>query len=223
MLRQPSSTGLYHCRRCGLEKSIEDFSSYQSKKFGRLPCGTCRKCYCSPELRWKLHTYEGLSDEVSRLLRKAIKRERTEAQRATRIATYIRSEGYKAKRKARESTEKYKTAKRDRVRKWFRTPKGKALKRSLHARRRARKVAAITELITGPQIRAIFTAFRNSCAYCGSSDEPTLDHFRPLARGGSHTISNLVPACKRCNSVKRDRDPFEFIFTSALARAHEVS
>jgi 5-methylcytosine-specific restriction endonuclease McrA len=27
----------------------------------------------------------------------------------------------------------------------------------------------------------------------------------PLTRGGSHSITNIVPACKTCNSSKRDR------------------
>ena len=45
-----------------------------------------------------------------------------------------------------------------------------------------------------------------ACAYC---DEPltestlTVDHVLPLVLGGSHALSNLVPACHTCNSGKR--------------------
>lgn len=48
------------------------------------------------------------------------------------------------------------------------------------------------------------------CSYCGS-DVPQLigmrnvDHVMPLARGGRHRVENLVPACRRCNSMKRAR------------------
>ena len=47
------------------------------------------------------------------------------------------------------------------------------------------------------------------CAYCGRSSgergEPltmTLDHVRPRAFGGADLRSNLVPACRRCNTAK---------------------
>ena len=47
------------------------------------------------------------------------------------------------------------------------------------------------------------------CYYCGVQTLPfstfTIDHKRPLARGGDHHIMNLVPACKSCNSSKGAR------------------
>jgi 5-methylcytosine-specific restriction endonuclease McrA len=46
------------------------------------------------------------------------------------------------------------------------------------------------------------------CHYCGAqpgAHELTLDHFRPRAKGGSDNPRNLVPSCKRCNSVKKAR------------------
>ena len=46
--------------------------------------------------------------------------------------------------------------------------------------------------------------FHYSCAYCGKRlpKNLTRDHVQPLSRGGSHTIANIVPACKRCNLKK---------------------
>lgn len=46
------------------------------------------------------------------------------------------------------------------------------------------------------------------CFYCNEVlDRGTLtkDHFIPLSKGGSNYLENLVPACKSCNSKKRDR------------------
>lgn len=42
------------------------------------------------------------------------------------------------------------------------------------------------------------------CRYCGGSAD-TVDHVVPKARGGSDDESNLVAACRPCNSAKRDR------------------
>lgn len=46
--------------------------------------------------------------------------------------------------------------------------------------------------------------FNYSCAYCGNSDEMTKDHLDPLKNGGELTFSNVVPACRSCNSSKKD-------------------
>ncbi len=45
------------------------------------------------------------------------------------------------------------------------------------------------------------------CIYClASGVKLTLDHFIPLSKGGIHTASNCVPACKHCNSSKGAKD-----------------
>lgn len=49
--------------------------------------------------------------------------------------------------------------------------------------------------------------FGRSCAYCRSCPFTDLDHFIPLSAGGGTTAANCVPACSRCNSLKRALDP----------------
>lgn len=41
------------------------------------------------------------------------------------------------------------------------------------------------------------------CAYCGRKKPLTIDHIIPLDGGGLHDISNMIPACKSCNSGKQ--------------------
>ena len=55
-----------------------------------------------------------------------------------------------------------------------------------------------------------------ACAYCGSTENLTLDHVVPLSREGSHTIENLVAACRPCNSRKGARDELEYRALLAL-------
>jgi len=51
------------------------------------------------------------------------------------------------------------------------------------------------------------------CYYCGKEVGPkalTMDHVVPLVRGGLSAKSNLVPACKECNTDKKDALPFDW-------------
>lgn len=50
------------------------------------------------------------------------------------------------------------------------------------------------------------------CAYCNVyvGMRGTLDHYYPLARGGSWAYSNLRWACLRCNHTKADMLPHEW-------------
>jgi len=42
----------------------------------------------------------------------------------------------------------------------------------------------------------------NKCARCGISAKLTVDHIKPLSRGGSNYIENIQPLCMPCNSRK---------------------
>lgn len=50
------------------------------------------------------------------------------------------------------------------------------------------------------------------CHYCGkkfSPSELTMDHIVPVARGGTSTAGNVVPACRACNATKKLETPAE--------------
>lgn len=51
------------------------------------------------------------------------------------------------------------------------------------------------------------------CFWCRKFVPPTErseDHVIPVSRGGIHSIGNIVPACRTCNSEKRDLLPVEW-------------
>ena len=71
------------------------------------------------------------------------------------------------------------------------------------ARRRAREQNAPTNDLTVAQWKEIKDSYDGCCAYCGRRMQRlTMDHITPLAKGGSHTASNILPACLRCNLRK---------------------
>ncbi len=50
----------------------------------------------------------------------------------------------------------------------------------------------------------------HQCQYCGTYDgSVTVDHLIPRDRGGLDTWENLVCACMKCNTKKRNRTPRE--------------
>ena len=59
---------------------------------------------------------------------------------------------------------------------------------------------------------AVRTRARFACEYCGvhetdSGDLLTIDHFRPVGKGGDDSLENLVYCFIRCNQYKRDYWP----------------
>jgi 5-methylcytosine-specific restriction endonuclease McrA len=76
------------------------------------------------------------------------------------------------------------------------------------ASRRATKKRAPLNDLDAAQWTAITTHYGHRCVYCGRKmARLTQDHLTPLSQGGSHTASNVVPACQSCNSKKGTRKP----------------
>lgn len=77
-------------------------------------------------------------------------------------------------------------------------PKGK---------RTAEELRALLDWLA-PEVReAIYQRDGRSCVYCGRTPPEvtlTVDHVHPRQLGGRDDPSNLVTACRQCNSDKRD-------------------
>lgn len=56
--------------------------------------------------------------------------------------------------------------------------------------------------------RGVFLRDADRCQYCGSLAE-NVDHVVPRSRGGLHVWENVVAACRRCNTRKKNRTPNE--------------
>lgn len=55
----------------------------------------------------------------------------------------------------------------------------------------------------------VFKRDGNTCQYCGEEKNLTLDHVVPRSKGGKSSWTNLVTACKHCNSKKGNYTPEE--------------
>lgn len=77
-------------------------------------------------------------------------------------------------------------------------------KRETKHRRRVRLAAVGGPGVSDRDWCRLLRRYGSRCAYCGSSGSLTMDHIVPIARGGWHSIGNVLPACKSCNSSKCD-------------------
>lgn len=77
-------------------------------------------------------------------------------------------------------------------------------RRTWHTNRRARLLNAPGNFsFENWLLKVVYYGWR--CFYCKidlAIGTLTMDHRKPLAKGGSNWLSNLVPACKSCNSRK---------------------
>jgi 5-methylcytosine-specific restriction endonuclease McrA len=83
-------------------------------------------------------------------------------------------------------------------------------------RRRARKANAKGDF-TAAQWKDRLAYHGYKCVYCGAEKHETpegwlsCDHMIPLSKGGTNWPSNLVPACRSCNSSKGAKTYFQFM------------
>ena len=87
----------------------------------------------------------------------------------------------------------------------------------LNRKRRALEKGVKVRDFTPKQWEEVKAEWGQVCAYCGKPRKLTVDHVVPLSKGGNHTKSNIVPACRSCNSKKGDREPLPFWFERSAA------
>ena len=58
-----------------------------------------------------------------------------------------------------------------------------------------------------PTKAAIYRRDNQTCQYCGSTRNLTIDHLIPRCRGGADSWENLLLACSKCNTVKGHKTP----------------
>lgn len=102
-----------------------------------------------------------------------------------------------------ESDKKYRQSQK--YKKRMQTPEVKKRNRDRVQRREALK-STLPATFT-PEDWKYALSYFGGCAYCVSTSDLNQEHFIPLSKGGPYTLDNIIPACKSCNSSKKDRAP----------------
>ncbi len=86
--------------------------------------------------------------------------------------------------------------------------------------KRRAKIKNIPHLFTKKDWLNCLSFFNYQCCYCGSADNLQQEHFVPLAKNGSYTPNNILPACGKCNNSKNNQDYSDW-YSSQLFRSDE--
>jgi 5-methylcytosine-specific restriction endonuclease McrA len=91
------------------------------------------------------------------------------------------------------------------------TENGRIMKKNRDHRRRMQiEVTPERHRITVREWNQILYEYNNICPRCGckfdDENPATMDHVKPLSKGGEHVYDNIQPLCHSCNSAKGVRE-----------------
>jgi 5-methylcytosine-specific restriction endonuclease McrA len=182
------------CKDCQVNKPLSDYHKNKNTKDGVTI--VCKPCAVERSRAWQ----SANKDRVNEVCRKnyAKNLERSRANRRERVRRwYARNPEV-----ARAAT-----------RKWNKeNPEAKRLSEN---KRRAMKLGNGVFTILPKEINKLLSS---NCVNCNISEDITLDHIIPISRGGRHSIGNLQPLCKSCNSSKNSKLLMEWRINEPLGR-----
>ncbi len=206
------------CTKCGEMKGFGEFYRRADTCDGLQPhCSTCDSAK-SKNHYWKNKEYHSKRSKIWREANRGYRKEQA-AKYNEENKEYLKECSRKRYRKNlvqnRERNNKYhrKYYQRNKRRIKKRNKEYRALNPERHRiikqRRRARK-RQLPATLTEDQWQETLEACNHKCVYCGAPWKDG-EHFVPESKGGGYTVNNILPACKRCNLTKSDKDPFDFI------------
>jgi HNH endonuclease len=75
-----------------------------------------------------------------------------------------------------------------------------------HARRREKLIQLLPRDLSNENWLETINYFNNECAYCGTKEHVSQDHFIPISKNGGYVKNNIIPSCERCNKSKSNKD-----------------
>lgn len=84
------------------------------------------------------------------------------------------------------------------------------------------KVLGLEYSLTDEQWFRIVAAFDGRCAYCNDTSVLEMDHIVPVSCGGGSEKMNVVPACHKCNRLKKTMPAEKFVGGKRLSEIMRI-
>lgn len=196
------------CNTCGIEKSLDCFSTkgWNKAKTEKRVNGRCKECH-------KAYMGKHYAENKDHILA-ACKEYREDP-----------SNNVKAKKKAYSDSKRGKALQKSRAKRHYEANKQDYIDRATawgkenpeyireraakyrhenreRCRQQVRKRRSGAGSFSTPKWKSRLEYYGERCVYCGSAERIEIEHRIPLSRGGTNQPANLVPACKSCNCSK---------------------
>lgn len=219
--------GFKICNQCIRELDFSNFHKDSSKKDGLRTI--CKECTAKTQKQY----YESNGDRIKEYSQDYYVRNREEILERTREYAelnpekirkskkeyyeknkeerilYIKGWQEENPRKTKLYKEKWKKENPDKIREknkaYYSRPEVKERMNFLLHKKRA-KMRKLPATLTKQEWSKAKAYFNHKCAYCGSHEKLTKDHFIPVYKNGGYTKDNIIPVCKSCNCRKNRTD-----------------
>jgi hypothetical protein len=216
------------CNKCGRDLALisDNFHKKSDTKTGFR--STCKECRKIESKKRHVENY-GVNKEIILKKKRDYYKNNPEKQQYQNKKYYHENIEYNIKRHKeyhqenkdiinKKTRERYKINKneinarrREITKKWSPEKKKKiSLKMSVYVQKRRAKILELGHDFSLSDWNQCKNHFDERCCYCGKFEKLQQDHFIPLSKGGSYTVSNIVPACNSCNASKNNSDFFDW-------------
>ena len=167
------------CRKCLIESSVDNFYKNSAK------CKPCAKAYAKAWAKANPEKYK---------MQWQKKNKRRWVEQKQDQAYMLKKAIYRQENSARRvaNAKAWNEANKQRYHQHVATS---------HIKRRIAKDARAYKILDKEYKRL----YASPCAFCGATEKITMDHIIPISRSGNHSIGNLQPLCRKCNSSKKSR------------------
>jgi len=202
------------CRSCKANLPTSEFSKC-SRSFDSLN-GTCKGCakdYYQRNrdkiLAQKSVYYQRKYDDIANYRKQYYKKNQKLLLAQKREFYQINGDALREKNRA------YARNNRDKMNAYYRkyAVENPDVIRNKRIKRRLRMMDNGIFQVTKRDLRRLLS---RQCVFCGTKENITLDHVIPVARGGRHSVGNLMPLCLSCNTSKQDKTFMEFRMSKIL-------
>jgi 5-methylcytosine-specific restriction endonuclease McrA len=201
------------CSKCKESKTLDQFYKSKTGKYGvKSKCKECsnkivREYRNNNRDKMSKYNKEYYNNNKNRLIK--YQKEYRNNNR-DKIAKYQKEYYDNNRDKIAKYHKEYNDNNKDKISKYqkeyYKTERGKLISKLNSQNRHYRKKYNTNpgDILTTTQIEYLAEVYKQ-CAYCNTeltSENTHIDHIHPLSKEGSHSIDNVVLACKDCNLRK---------------------